>query len=966
MHCRLFIVICVLASSLMGHSQKWVTQKMLVTQNGTPESRNALIYLPLNFSKTTTYPLVVYLHGLSQAGTDINRLYQTGLPKVLKDGYQPSLDFIMIAVQSPSYSIAPNELPNILQYVQKRWAIDTNRIYLTGIDAGGWAAYGSQLNVSATFAKKIAAIVTISATTQNLTTSNLAWWAQSHTPLWTIAGQRDTGYIKQSSALVEAINKKEPGLATLTIRPGIAHGGWNDIYSGKVTNEGKTLWDWLGQISRTKTFSKPHASVSTAPVAAASITTATTATTLKTVRVNIYGGTNAYSNTAWNNWNVGTDHLYNRNSGTLKYSDGTASAITALLSYTQRIGDNTSTYGSGMAPAGVLRYTSYATTSRSLTISGLSTGKTYNIELYASRNTHESERTTFTINGLTRTITTYNNLTNKAAFTNLNPNSQGQIKVTLASTSTYNYINGFTLTENSGTISETTTSQATAGTVIYAGTHIEAERFTNRQGLLLQTTRDFAGGVQNTFDANYGDWISYTVNAPAAGQYTLCFRLACDATGSKFYVRNGSGTVLTTVNVPNTNGWQTWRDATAVVTLAAGTQTLKFQSASSTGWNLNYFEIVKTPLNAFAAYTLRQNSGTSIYLPLGLNLAHLKPGDTLNISGGTYNVIELGNFRGTASYPIHIRNKQGQVTCKIIRLSNTPEYFKLLGNGDPNVKYGFKINGNYTTGSCLTAFGKGFEIGYIEGYQSKSGFFIKKNPSADDPQSQFPNYEMTNISIHHNYIHDITGEGMYLGHTGPDGGQGGNPLLPVRMRNVVIAYNRVDRTGWDGIQLSNATTGNKIHHNTITNFGTANRYGQQAGILLGGNTQGDIYDNVIKYGTGNGIQNFGFGLNKIYNNYLEKVGRNGTDRGYEGAFCNDIIITSETRPKQQIQAYNNTIKYPMPWGAIRVSGYNNNSLPASMQYNKVLLPNAPSNWQKLYFPTYVPYSTVSGNTLIYQ
>ena len=223
---------------------------------------------------------------------------------------------------------------------------------------------------------------------------------------------------------------------------------------------------------------------------------------------------------------------------------------------------------------------------------------------------------------------------------------------------------------------------------------------------------------------------------------------------------------------------------------------------------------------------------------------------------------------------------------------------------------------------------------------------------------------MDDISIHHNYIHHITGEGMYIGHTGADGGQSGNPLLPVRMRNVEISYNKVDQTGWDGIQLANATTGNKIHHNTVTNFGTSNVYGQQAGILLGGNSQADIYNNTVKYGTGNGIQNFGFGLNKIYNNTLEKVGRNGTERGYEAVYCNDIITKSQTRPKQQIEAYNNTIRYPKPWGAIRVSGYNQNSLPATMQYNKVLLPDAPSDWQKRYFPTYVPNSTISNNTLI--
>ena len=186
----------------------------------------------------------------------------------------------------------------------------------------------------------------------------------------------------------------------------------------------------------------------------------------------------------------------------------------------------------------------------------------------------------------------------------------------------------------------------------------------------------------------------------------------------------------------------------------------------------------------------------------------------------------------------------------------------------------------------------------------------------------------------------------------------------MRMRNVEIAYNIIDKTTWDGIQLSNATTGNKIHHNTVTNFGTVNAYGQQAGILLGANTAGDIYDNTIKNGTGNGIQNFGFGLNKIYNNQLENVGRNGTDRGVEAIFCNDVLVTTETRPKQQIQATDNTIKYPLSWGAIRVSGYNKNSLPATMQYNKVALTSPPSNWEKLYFPTYVPNSTISENTLI--
>lgn len=922
MYYRLFLLFFLFTTCSSGYCQQFSTVKMQVTATGTATECNAVIYLPAGYSKDKTYPLVIYSHGLSQAGSDVNKLYTTGLPKVLKDGYRPSFDFIMVAPQSTSYSIAPEWLEGILQETRKRWLIDTNRIYLTGIDAGGWACYGSQVNGTVAFAKKFAAIATISAATQNIPKKAPDGWAKSRTPLWTIAGEMDKSYLSQNTVLVDAINKAVPGLASLTIQPGTGHGGWNAVYNGNVTLDGKTMWEWLYQFDRSTTFSKPHIKTQGAPALAAATTLGSAAeTTPPTIDAGVVRmEAEAYTAMYGVRTQSTSDAGGGENVGWIDESD--------WMDYTMTV-----------VAAG-----NYALTLRvAAEMSGaqvqLKNGSGAVLATVAIPNTGDYQRW-------------------KDVTINLSlPAGTQTLRLQSSAASNWN-INWF---EVAGTAANAIT---TSGAAMYAGTKIEAEQFEDRNGILLQATRDFAGGVQNTFDVAYGDWISYAVTAPAAGPYTLCFRVACDATGSRFQIKNDNGTVLTTVDVPNSNGWQTWRDATAVVTLAAGPQTLKLQSVGGTSWNLNYFEVVKTPLNAFASYTLQPNSGTSIYLPLGLNLAHLKPGDTLNIQGGTYNVIELGNFKGSETQPLIIRNRDGQVACKIIRLSNTPEYFKLLGNGDPGVNYGFKINGNYTTGSCLTAFGTDFEIAYIEGMQSKSGFFVKKNPVADDPQTQFPNYEMDNISIHHNYLHDITGEGMYIGHTGADGGQGGNPLLPVRMRNVEISYNKVDQTGWDGIQLANATTGNKIHHNTVTNFGTSKVYGQQAGILLGGNSQADIYDNTVKYGSGNGIQNFGFGLNKIYNNYLEKVGRNGTDRGYEGVYCNDIITKSESRPKQQIQAYNNTIKYPMPWGAIRVSGYNRNSLPATMQYNKLLLPNAPSNWEKLYFPTYVPNSIISNNTLI--
>lgn len=173
-----------------------------------------------------------------------------------------------------------------------------------------------------------------------------------------------------------------------------------------------------------------------------------TGTTItKYVNTNIYGGTNAYNNAAWNNWNVGTVAANNKSISALKYSDGTASTVGALLSRTEALGDNGSTYGGTMAPAEVLRYCSNGLTSRTLTLSGLSTTKTYNVELYASR-AKTGYSTVFTIGAASVTIVTDSNKTNAAVFSNLTANASGQIVVTLqGGGAPNNYLNGFVLTE---------------------------------------------------------------------------------------------------------------------------------------------------------------------------------------------------------------------------------------------------------------------------------------------------------------------------------------------------------------------------------------------------------------------------------------------------------------------------------------------------------------------------------------
>ena len=123
--------------------------------------------------------------------------------------------------------------------------------------------------------------------------------------------------------------------------------------------------------------------------------------------------------------------------------------------------DNGATYGGTMAPPEVLRYANYGV-KRMLTLSGLSTSKTYNLELYSSRNA-TGNSTIFTIGTTTITIVSDMNKTNKAAFTALAPTSAGKIVINLDQTGTYNFVNGFILSENSGTVEPNVAPTANAG-----------------------------------------------------------------------------------------------------------------------------------------------------------------------------------------------------------------------------------------------------------------------------------------------------------------------------------------------------------------------------------------------------------------------------------------------------------------------------------------------------------------------
>ncbi|MGZ3861290.1 MAG: carbohydrate-binding protein [Flavisolibacter sp.] len=168
---------------------------------------------------------------------------------------------------------------------------------------------------------------------------------------------------------------------------------------------------------------------------------------------------------------------------------------------------------------------------------------------------------------------------------------------TAASTTVTGLVQGsytfrLTATDNGGAtgsddVMVTVAPQASTGT-----TRIEAENWSAMTGVATESAwGDPQGGGLIVGWIDQGDWMDYVYNAPAAGVYTVNFRIATPLNGAQFQMRNASGAVLTTVSVPNTGAWQTWQTISTTVNLPAGAQTIRLYASTTAGWNINWFEL---------------------------------------------------------------------------------------------------------------------------------------------------------------------------------------------------------------------------------------------------------------------------------------------------------------------------------------------------------------------------------------
>lgn len=194
-----------------------------------------LLFLPRGYdsSGSERWPLVIFLHGSGERGTDIETVKKNGPPKLVES--DPGFPFIVISPQLPPaadeddpWRVPP--LDAILDHALASLRVDPDRVYLTGLSLGGMATWAWASAEPGRFA----AIVPVSASADPATACSL-----KSTPIWDFHGDRDDVLDPKSDfQMVEAV-RKCGGSPRMTLYPDTGHSAWEGAYSDPG------LWLWL-------------------------------------------------------------------------------------------------------------------------------------------------------------------------------------------------------------------------------------------------------------------------------------------------------------------------------------------------------------------------------------------------------------------------------------------------------------------------------------------------------------------------------------------------------------------------------------------------------------------------------------------------------------------------------------------------------------------------------------------------
>jgi predicted peptidase len=201
---------------------------------------NYLLFLPQQYEKQGAWPLILFLHGAGERGSDLEQVKVNGLPGMVEE--REDFPFIVVSPQCPrGYYWSTALLISLLDEIESNYKVDPARIYLTGISMGGYGAWQLAIDAPGRFTA-LAPVCGGGNPNEVKKIKNL--------PIWVFHGGKDRIVpISESETMVNAL-KSAGGNVLFTVYPDAGHDSWTETYRNPE------LYEWFMKHRRSGTSLK--------------------------------------------------------------------------------------------------------------------------------------------------------------------------------------------------------------------------------------------------------------------------------------------------------------------------------------------------------------------------------------------------------------------------------------------------------------------------------------------------------------------------------------------------------------------------------------------------------------------------------------------------------------------------------------------------------------------------------------
>ncbi|MBQ3454172.1 MAG: prolyl oligopeptidase family serine peptidase [Thermoguttaceae bacterium] len=190
------------------------------------EPLNFLLFIPKCESAKTEagFPLLLFLHGAGERGDNIEAVKVHGPPMLVETDAKEVWPFVTVSPQCPEEKYwSPQQLLELLDYLEANYPIDPDRVYVTGLSMGGFGTW----MLLALAPDRFAAAAPICGGGDPDEAGKML-----DVPIWVYHGGSDSVVpVELSEAMVKAIWEKGGDKIKLTEYPGVDHNSWTQTYA---------------------------------------------------------------------------------------------------------------------------------------------------------------------------------------------------------------------------------------------------------------------------------------------------------------------------------------------------------------------------------------------------------------------------------------------------------------------------------------------------------------------------------------------------------------------------------------------------------------------------------------------------------------------------------------------------------------------------------------------------------------